>query len=396
MPPLLTILRDVPDPRTGNATRHELLDLLVIALTASICGCESCVDFADFLEDREELFREFFSLPNGLQSHDTFSRLFRLIDPAVMSDCLSRFLEDLGSDGPGVIAIDGKTLRRSFDRASGQSALHVMTAFAGEAGLVLGQTAVPEAGNEFTAARALLGLIDLKCVLVTADAIHCQGETARIVLERGGNYLFALKLKKNRPAIHADVETWFAAPATEPAETLETTDADHGRLEIRRHDLIRDVDWLFPDNKDRDRAAMPALATIGQVVAAVDRHGKTTTSTRYHLSSARLSAAAFAKAVRGHWAVENGLHWVLDTAFQGDNARARKDHAPRKPRHPPKTRPQCPQGGKARHLDPSQAKAIGLVRRLRMINHRPNAIGLVKPTRSLDEFSPYSVSGVAF
>lgn len=326
MPSLITILRGVPDPRTGNATRHELLDLLVIALTASICGCESCVDFADFAEDREELFREFLSLPNGLPSHDTFSRLFRLIDPTVLSDCFARFLEDLGSDGSGVIAIDGKTLRRSFDRAAGRSALHVVTAFAGEAGLVLGQTAVPEGGNEITAARALLGIIDVKGMLVTADAIHCQSETARIVLERGGDYLFALK--KNRSATYADVETFFADPAAELAERLETTDADHGRVEVRCYDVVHDVDWLFPQKKDPDRPAMPALATIGRVVATVERDGKTTTSTRYYLSSARLSAAAFAKAARGHWAIENGLHWVLDTAFREDEARARKDHAP--------------------------------------------------------------------
>lgn len=326
MPSLITILRDVPDPRTGNATRHELLDVLVIALTASICGCESCVDFADFAEDREELFRGVLRLPHGLPSHDTFSRLFRLLDPAALAGCFSRFLEDLGSDGPGVIAIDGKTLRRSFDRAAGRSALHVVTAFAGEAGLVLGQTAVPEGENEITAARALLGLVDLTGALVTADAIHCQGETARIVLERGGDYLFALK--QNRPAALADVEAYFADPAALLAESHETTDACHGRLEIRRHDVVHDVAWLFPDAKDPDRPPMPALATIGRVVARVEREGRTSLSTRYYLSSARLSAQAFAKAVRGHWAIENGLHWVLDTAFAEDQARSRKDHGP--------------------------------------------------------------------
>ena len=165
--------------------RHALARSVPLALAvAAALGpfgalAQARRDFADFAEDREELFREFLSLPNGLPSHDTFSRLFRLIDPTVLSDCFSRFLDDLGADGPGVIAIDGKTLRRSFDRAAGKSALHVVTAFAGEAGLVLGQTAVPEGGNEITAARALLGIVDLKGMLVTADAIHCQGETAR-------------------------------------------------------------------------------------------------------------------------------------------------------------------------------------------------------------------------
>jgi predicted transposase YbfD/YdcC len=185
---------------------------------------------------------------------------------------------------------------------------------------------VPEGGNEITAAHALLAIVDIRGMLVTADAIHCQSETARLVLERGGDYLFALK--KNRPATHADVETFFADPASEPAETLETTDADHVRLEIRRHDVVHDVGWLLPDDKDPNRPTMPALATLGRIGATVERDGKTTTSTRYYLSSARLSAAAFAKAVRGHWAIENGLHWVLDTAFREDDARARKNHAP--------------------------------------------------------------------
>ena len=307
MPSLITILRQVPDPRTGNARRRELLDLLMIALTASICGCESCVDFANFAEDpREEPLREFFSLPNGVPSHDTFSRLFRLMDPAALSESFARLLDDLKADGPGMIAIDGKTLRRSFDRATGKSALHVVSAFAGEAGLVLGQTAVPEGGNEIAAARALLAIIDLKGMLVTADAIHRQGETVRLVLERGGDYLFALK--KNRPATLVDVETWFADPAAAPAETLQTTDADHGRLEIRRHEVVHDVAWLFPEKRDPDRPAMPAPATIARVVATVERDGKTSTSTRYYLSSARLSAAAFANAARGHWAIENRLH----------------------------------------------------------------------------------------
>src|SRR3954454_16951654 len=155
---------DLPDPRTGNATRHNLLEVLTIALVASICGAVSgCVDFADFGRDRERLFREFLTLENGLPSHDTFSRMFRLLDPAAFTACFARFLDGLGEDGRGVLAIDGKTLRRSFDRAASRSALHVVTAFACEARLVLGQVAVPAGGNEITAARTLLGLLGGRC-----------------------------------------------------------------------------------------------------------------------------------------------------------------------------------------------------------------------------------------
>jgi len=322
---LITILRGVTDPRSGNATRHDLLDVLTIALTASICGCETCVEFADFGEDREELFREFLSLKNGLPSHDTFSRLFRLIDPAALSSCFSRFLDDLGVDGAGVIAIDGKTLRRSFDRAAGVSALHVVSAFAADARLVLGQKAVAGEGNEITAARALLELIDCRGALVTADAIHCNAPTAEAILARGADYLLALKA--NRPTTLKDVKEYLADPEARVADRHESVDADHGRLETRRHAVVHDVDWLFAGRADRDHPALPGLKTIAVVEAIVERDGKTTRSTRYYLSSARLGAEAFARAARAHWGIENRLHWVLDTAFDEDRARARKDHA---------------------------------------------------------------------
>ena len=171
---LLAILGSVPDPRTGNAQRHELLDMLVIALAASVCGAESCVDFAEFAEDRQDLLREFLSLENGLPSHDTFSRLFRLLDPVAFGQVFAAFLDDLGAEGPGVMAIDGKTLRRSFDRAAGRSPLHVVTAFGTGARLVIGQSAVVPGGNEITAARALLETLCLDGVLVTGDALHTQ------------------------------------------------------------------------------------------------------------------------------------------------------------------------------------------------------------------------------
>jgi predicted transposase YbfD/YdcC len=322
---VITILRGVTDPRRGNATRHALLDVLTIALTASICGCESCVEFADFAEDRETLFREFLSFKNGLPSHDTFSRLFRLIDPAALSTCFGRFLEALGADGAGVIAIDGKTLRRSFDRAAGTSALHVVTAFASEARLVLGQKAVKGEGNEITAARELLELIDCRGALVTADALHCNAPTAAAILARGGDYLLALKA--NRPTTLRDVKDYLADPRAAIAHAYETTDANHGRIEVRRHVVVHDVDWLFGRAPDKDTPPLPGLKTIGRVEAIVERDGKTTRSTRFYLSSATLSAQAFASAARAHWGIENGLHWVLDMAFDEDRARARKDHA---------------------------------------------------------------------
>jgi len=161
MASLITIFREMPDPRRGNARRHDLLDILTIALVASVCGAESCVDFAEFAGDRAPLLREFLRLENGLPSHDTFSRVFRLLDPQAFGRAFDAFLTDLGADGPGVLAIDGKTLRRSFDRAANRSALHVVTAFGADARLSVGQRAVAAGENEITAARALLATLTL-------------------------------------------------------------------------------------------------------------------------------------------------------------------------------------------------------------------------------------------
>jgi predicted transposase YbfD/YdcC len=317
---------DLPDPRHGNAKRHDLVEVLTIALVASICGAETCVDFADFARDRAALFQEFLKLENGLPSHDTFSRLFRLLDPAAFSTCFSRFLDTLGEAGHAVLAIDGKTLRRSFDRAAAASPLHVVTAFACDSRLVLGQVAVPEGGNEITAARALLGLLDLNGMLVTGDAIHCQSETARLVAERGGAWLFALKA--NRPVMQADVAACFADPKAAHFETHTTTDADHGRIETRRHVVCHEVNWLFSERRYPDEPRLSGLATLAMVEATIERNGRTSTARRYYVSSARLTAPRFAEAVRAHWQIENGLHWVLDTTFDEDRARNRRDHGP--------------------------------------------------------------------
>jgi predicted transposase YbfD/YdcC len=299
---------------------------LTIALTAAICGAESCVDFADFGRDRQVLFSEFLELKGGIPSHDTFSRLFRILDPAAFASCFGRFLDHLGAIGPGVVAIDGKTLRRSFDTASGRSALHVVTAFACERRLVLAQTAMGGRENETVAARHVLELIDLKGMLVTGDAMHCHGKTARLIRDRGGEWLFSLKA--NRPSLHADVAAFFADPPA-PLSVHTTVDADHGRIETRRHQVCHEVDWLIPTRSESDPAPMPGLAVIGLIEATVEQSGgKTSTSKRYYISSVRLTPERFAEVVRAHWQIENGLHWVLDTGFDEDRARNRQDHGP--------------------------------------------------------------------
>ncbi len=316
----------LPAPRSGNSLRHKLLDLLAIALTATICGAESCVDIADFGRDRQALFREFLDLSGGLPSHDTYSRLFRLLDPAAFAGCFQAFLDGLGADGPGVVAIDGKTLRRSFDAAAARSPLHVVTAFAADARVVIGQVAAGDKESEILAARQLLGLLDLEGALVTGDALHCQAETARLITARGGQWLFALKA--NRPTQRAEIAALFADPLSRPDSEHVTTDADHGRIEVRRHRVSHEIGWLLSSRRFPGEAAMPSLATLAEVKATVTRKGRTTTTRRLYLSSARLDATALATAVRAHWRIENSLHWVLDVGFDEDRARNRRDHGP--------------------------------------------------------------------
>jgi predicted transposase YbfD/YdcC len=325
MASLIDILGDIPDPRRGNARRHELLDILVIALVASVCGAESCVDFAEFAEDRAVLLREFLSLDNGLPSHDTFSRVFRLLDPEAFGRAFEAFLDDLGAAGAGVLAIDGKTLRRSFDRAAGRSPLHVVTAFGSGARVSIGQRAVAPGENETLAARALLETLALDGLLVTGDAMHAQAATAEVVLARGGDYLFALKA--NRPAMLREVEAFFADPP-ETLPAFATTDADHGRVETRRCRVSHEVGWLFSDRRHAGEPKMPGLACLACVEAERLEAGRSTRATRYYLSSARLTPEAFARAIRGHWAIENSLHWVLDVTFDEDRARNRRDNGP--------------------------------------------------------------------
>lgn len=320
----------LPDPRTGNAKRHDLLEVLVMALTASICGAESCSDFADFAVDREDLFREFLRLEHGVPSHDTFSRIFRLLDPSAFGSCFGHFVDALGAAGEGVIAIDGKTLRRSFDDASQGNPLAVVTAFGSSARVVIGQESfrVADGDSEILAARALLRCLDLEGRLVTADAIHCQVETAQLIRERGGDYL--LRLKANHPALHDMVASYFDVPEVRAGlATAVTTDGDHGRVETRQAWVSHDLTWMRGSKTSCDEPVMlPDMACLGMIEATVERRGKTTTARHFHISSRSLDPAAYLDAARSHWAVENGLHWVLDVVFDEDRARNRKDHGP--------------------------------------------------------------------
>lgn len=318
-------LGEISDPRRGNAQRHDLLDILAIALAASVCGAENCVDFAEFAKSREPLLREFLNLKGGLPSHDTFSGVFGLLDPAASGRAFDAFLDDLGAGGDGVRAIDGKMLRFAFDRAAGRSPLNVLIAFGTGARVAIAQRAAAQVGSETPTAHAMLETLALDGVLVMGDAMHAQAATASVILGRGGDYLFALNA--NRPAMLAEVKDFFASPS-EPLAVCATTDADHDRVESRQHQVSHDVNWLFSDRQAEGGIKLPGLATLACIEAQRIEAGRTARGTRFFLSSARLTPEAFARVVRGQWAIENSLQWVLDVTFDEDRARNRRDHGP--------------------------------------------------------------------
>lgn len=310
---------DVVDPRRDNA-RHDLHELLVIALCAMLCGGEDCTDMALFGQAKEDFLRRFLRLRHGIPSHDTFSRLFRDLDPASFHAAFQSFMVQFSAGLSEVIAIDGKTLRRSFDHASAKSPLHLVSAWASEQRLVLGQIAVDGKSNEITAVPKLLELLTLKGRIVTLDAMHCQRATAAAISDRGGDY--ALALKGNQGTLFDDVRLFVEDAETIPADTHTTTDGDHGRIEIRRHSVITDIDWL------KTRHHWPGLAAIGKVVRTRESRAKTSTETTYYLISDAWDAQTFARIIRAHWSIENSLHWVLDVTMREDAARNRLDNGP--------------------------------------------------------------------
>ncbi len=314
------VFGDLEDPRTGNAKRHELLEILMIALCTLLSGGATCADMALFGRAKQGFLTAVMPLRHGIPSHDTFSRVFRLLDPDPFRRCFLSFMRRFAEAGreEGVVALDGKTLRRSFDRASGASPLHLVSAWAVEQRLVLGQLAVDGRSNEITAGPQLLALLALKGTIVTADALNCQRDIACQVVERGGDYVLALK--GNQGPLHDDVRTFLDDPLT-VLQSAASVDGGHGRIEERRAAISTDIAWL------QERHGWPGLAAIGKVTARREgAGGRTTVKARYYLLSRAFTPERFDALVRAHWGIENGLHWVLDVVLDEDQARSRKDH----------------------------------------------------------------------
>ena len=314
------------DPRIDRTKRHSLHDIIVIAICGMICGADDWVAIQEFGEAREDWFRTFLDLPSGIPSHDTFGRVFAALDPEAFSRCFAAWMRDVAelTDGE-VVAIDGKTIRRSFDRASSRNAIHIVSAWAAENGVAIGQVKTDAKSNEITAIPRLLEMLHVKGCIVTIDAMGCQKEIASKILEKEADYL--LGLKGNQPQLEIEVAAYFDAAIKNkfvgvPHGFHETTERGHGRVERRRVWCTTDVGALA------SAEAWPGLASIIRVEAERTIGGKKSVECRHFISSMKKADARKAgSAVREHWGIENKHHWILDIAFREDDSRSRVDNS---------------------------------------------------------------------
>jgi predicted transposase YbfD/YdcC len=310
---------ELRDPRSSGSRRHDLLEMLMIALCAVLSGGQTAVDMAIFADAKREFLGRFLHLRNGVPSHDTFSRLFRQLDPDQFRACFRKFVARFGESCGGVIAIDGKTLCRSSDPNRARSVAHMISAWCCEKRLVLAQIATDTKSGERAAVLKLLDLLSLKGTIVTTDALNCQRKIARQIVARGGEYVLALK--GNHPALHADVRQLLDQHTNAAADKHTTVDGDHGRIETRTSLVSTEIAAL------QNRHQWPGLTAVGKVVRTRDGAAtKATTETAYYLLSNALSPERLGEAVRSHWGVENRLHWVLNTVMNEDQVRIRNDN----------------------------------------------------------------------
>jgi len=315
-----THFENIADPRKYNI-RHKLIDIITIAICALVCGAQTWVHVQEYGESKQHWLKEFLELPNGIPSHDTFGRFFSMLDPKQFTDAFISWSQSIRAL-IGQIAIDGKTLRASYDKAMEKGAIHMVSAWVVDNGIVLGQVKTGEKSNEITAIPELLKQIELKNVIVSIDAMGTQTAIAQQIIDQKGDYVLALK--GNQSTLHDQVRMFFENLKQAPSgpDRFETVDGDHGRIETRRYATSSDIDWL------QGKENWASLKTIIQVQRERHVDDKPGTETSYYISSLSGDVQKIARAIRGHWQIENSLHWVLDMTFDEDRCRVRKDHAP--------------------------------------------------------------------
>jgi len=314
----------IPDHRITGRCDHLLVDIVVIAILSILSGADDWNSIEGFGKAKEEWFRKFLQLPNGIPSHDTFRRVFARISPSAFQDCFIGWVQAVAGTIKGVIAIDGKTLRRSHDRVLGKKAIHMVSAWSAENNLVLGQVKTDEKSNEITAIPELLRLLDISDCIVTIDAMGCQKAIAEQIVENKGDYVLALK--GNQSGLHEAVESVFEKADRVGYEDyevdfFETSERSRNREEVRRHWTI-ECEGLFEQTK-----LWKGMNIIGMVECERTIEGNTTIEYRYYIGSIENNAQLFGQSVRDHWGIENKLHWRLDMGFREDESRIRKGHS---------------------------------------------------------------------
>ena len=325
---VFAFFESVPEPRVERTRLHPLVNILVIAMLAMICVGEGWEDMEEFGLAREAWLGTFLDLSHGIPSADTFRRVLSAVNPKAFNACFIAWVQALSLGTAGkLIALDGKTVRHSFDRATGRKALHVVSAWIAENRLTLGQIVTEDKSNEITAMPKLLELLDIRGATVTVDAMGCQRAIAQQVIDQGGDYIMGLK--GNQETAHKEVQEFFAAACAEgfkdvPHTFHETVDgSDHGRLEVRRVWASQQLDWFADLPKWKGLRSIVMIESERTVGTA-----ETTTERRYYWSSHTVDANIFGEMIRGHWGIENQLHWCLDVGLREDESRMRTDHGP--------------------------------------------------------------------
>jgi len=322
---LMEHFEELADPRMDRQKRHLLMDILFIAISGVICGATSFVDMEDFGKAKFDWFDERLELASGIPSHDTFRRVLSLIDPEQFRSCFMAWTQAISEEVCGdIIAFDGKTLRRSFDSATGLSAIHVLNAWSNANELCIGQMKVDGKSNEISAMPELMKLIEIGGSVVTADALHCQKEIASQIIEQGGDYVLALK--SNQQSLYEDVKLFFEDSVAEgfdvPCGSCQSNDWGHGRTENRKYwtVAVADLEWLGQTDQWKGLRSIACVEStrITRETESVER--------RYFISSLD-STRTIARSIRHHWNIENKLHWVMDVDFDEDSCRARTDHS---------------------------------------------------------------------